>query len=241
MSMGIIQWRPLRVLLWSLLPLAVGCNSIEKDHGADFLKPFASVESMDAQAKRQPIPDERSLCIETAKTVATKGHAEEAIKLFERAEELDPNASTLDRNLAPLYAEVGNHAAAIERYKLILQATPDDADLINNYAWTLMEAGRFDQAIEEAMKGLQKSPENKRLRSTLAMTYYRQGDHGNAFQQWEMAVGKTAALHNLALLDIEAGEIDSARKNLQRAKQDPNLDDQTNALVAALETSTQQR
>lgn len=239
MNLCRIARRRNRILLLTLLPLAIGCNSIEKDHQSDFLKPFASTESTGAKAANQPMPSERALCIETAKTVAAKGHAEEAIKLFERAEELDPTATALDADLAPLYAEVGDHDSAIERYKLCVQRTPDDAELINNYAWTLMEAGRFEQAIAEATSGVQKFPEDTRLRSTLAMVHYRNGDHAKSFQQWELAVGKTAAHHNLALLDIDAGNVDSAREHLRQAKQDPELDSRANVLMAAFETSSQ--
>ncbi len=227
-----------RILLLTLLPLAIGCNSIEKDHQSNFLKPFASTESTGAKAASQPMPSERALCIETAKTVAAKGHAEEAIKLFERAEELDPTATALDADLAPLYAEVGDHDSAIERYKLCVQRTPDDAELINNYAWTLMEAGRFEQAIAEAASGVQIFPEDTRLKSTLAMVHYRNGDHAKSFQQWELAVGKTAAHHNLALLDFDAGNVDSAREHLRQAKQDPELNSRANALIATLEKSS---
>ena len=224
-----------------LLLLAIGCNSIEKDQQSDFLKPFASNELLDTKTGRQRMPSERSLCIETAKTVAKKGHAEEAIKLFERAEELDPNAVSLNAELAPLYAEVGDHETAIERYKVCVQRTPDSPELINNYAWTLMEAGQFKQAIAEATNGLQQFPEDTRLRSTLAMVYYRSGDQSKSFQQWELAVGKTAAHHNLALLDIDSGNVESAREHLSQATQDAALDSRASAMLAALETLSQKR
>ena len=62
------------------------------------------------------MPSDHTLCVETAKTVAAEGHADEAIKLYLRAEKIDPKAASVDAQLAPLYAGVGNYPAAIERY-----------------------------------------------------------------------------------------------------------------------------
>lgn len=221
--------------------LSVGCSGLKKkDRSDDFLKPLATASS-ETKVRRQPMPDERTLCIETAKTVAKQGHAAEAIQLYERAEELDPTAAPLDAKLAPLYANVGNQKAAIERYQSCVQRFPDDTELSNNFAWTLMEAERFGQAISEANRGLQIAPNHVRLRSTLAMIHYRQGDRSGALQHFEQAHGSTAAHHNLAILDIDAGDLDAAKAHLEIAKQSAKPNSQTELLVSALESPVSKR
>jgi len=221
-------------LTLSTFALSVGCGSINQNRESDFLKPLAS--SSTAQAEREPMPSERSLCLETAKTVAKQGHTTEAIKLYERAEQLDLAATPLDAELAPLYAEVGKKDAAIERYRRGVERSPSDSELSNNFAWTLMEAGRFDQAIAEANRGLQTDANHVRLRSTLAMIHYRQGDRAGALRHFEQAFGSTAAHHNLAILDIDAGDLDSAKTHLQLAKQSNESNTETDLLTAALES-----
>ncbi|SMP60018.1 Tfp pilus assembly protein PilF [Neorhodopirellula lusitana] len=223
----------------STLALSVGCGSISKNRESDFLKPLAS--SNPSEFKRDSLPSERSLCIETAKTVAGKGHAAEAIQLYDRAEQLDPTAAPLDAKLAPLYADVGKSDAAIERYKRSVQLSPKDCELANNFAWTLMEAGRFDQAITEANRGLQIEPNHVRLRSTLAMIHYRQGDLAGALRHFEQAYGLTAAHHNLAILEIDAGNHDSAKMHLQLAKQSTEPNTQTELLALAFDSQTSTR
>ena len=187
------------------------------------------------------MPSERSLCMETANTVARKGHAVEAIKLYEHAERLDPDAAPLDSKLAPLYAAVGEQDASIERYRRCIKISPNDIELSNNFAWTLMEAQRFDQATAEANRGLQNEPDNARLLSTLAMVHYRQGDQAKALRLFEQAQGSSAAHHNLAILDIDAGKLEAAKKHLQTAKQSKELNLKTESLIAALDSQVSTR
>lgn len=234
-------WFRTAIFVSMAFPLSVGCGSVKKNRGSDFLKPLASSSSSEANPKHEPMPSERSLCMETAKTVAAQGHAMEAIKLYERAEQLDPAAAALDAKLAPLYAEVGKQDAAFERYKRCVQLSPDDTKLSNNFAWTLMEAGRFDQAVDEANRGLQSDPNNVRLRSTLAMIHYRQGDRAGSLQHFQQAHGKTAAHHNLAILDIDAGNLEAAKKHLQIAKQSTQSNSETELLLSALESQISKR
>ncbi len=221
-----------------LVLLSLGCGSIGKDKQQDFLKPFASAAPQEAKAFSQEIPSDYTLCIETAKTVAAEGHAVEAVKLYERAESLNPNAPSLDSNLAPLYASLGNHSEAIKRYQRCASQDPNNVELCNNFAWTLMEAERFSEAIAEATRGLTKDEDSQRLHATLAMIHYRQGDHVKALQGFAKAHGPAAAHHNLSLLEIESGNIESAKEHLRIANQSPEQTSQAKILLTALETQT---
>lgn len=220
-----------------MLLIFAGCNGLSKKQGTDFLKPLASTSSDEANRYRQPIPSEQALCLETAKTVAQQGHADEAIKLYERAEELDPSQKPLDAQLAPLYARARNFDAAIERYQRLVLQSPKDIELCNNFTWTLMEADRYDEAVNQAQRGLGLDANHKRLSSTLAMIYYRQGDRASAMKQFEQAHGASAAHHNLAVLDIDAGNIESANQHLQQANHDAVSRQETKAIIAALQQS----
>lgn len=216
--------------------LSTGCNGVNKNRESDFLKPLATSAPSQGKVKHGPMPSERSLCIETAKTVAEQGHAVEAIKLYQRAEQLDPNAAPLDSVLAPLYANVGNLESSIKRYQRCIQRSPDDADLANNYAWTLMEAGRFDQAIAQANRGLKIDADNRRLRSTLALIYYRQGDRAAAMQQFQQVHSQADAHYNLAILDIDAGNLAAAESSLGLAKQSAERHSEAETRITTLQS-----
>ena len=228
-------------VLMSLALLSLGCGSLSKNKEPDFLKSFASPGPASPKSSSQPMPSDYTLCVETAITVAAQGHAVEAIKLYERAESLDPTATSLDSRLAPLYASVGNPTAAIKRYQRCVNEQPEDIDLCNNFAWTLMEAGQFDEALAEATRGLQNDDENARLQATLAMIHYRKGNRVEALQRFEKAHGSIAAHHNLSLLEIESGNLESAKAHLRIANQSNEPNGQSEVLLTALETQTSPR
>ncbi len=224
--------------LGCLTLLSIGCGSFSKDKQTDFLKPFATLGKQNAGIYSQPMPSEYTLCIETAKTVASQGHAVEATKLYERAESLNPTAPPLDSKLAPLYASTGNYSAAIERYKRCIEASPQDVEVCNNFAWTLMEAGQFTAAATEATRGLKIDADNRRLQGTLALVHYRQGDQVKALRGFEKAHGSVAAHHNLSLLEIDSGNVESAKAHLQIANQAMEPNSKAKVLLTALETQT---
>ena len=211
----IASWFALTLAL-PTLALLVGCSGLKKNRSDDFVKPLAAA-STETKHRRQPIPDERTLCMETAKTVAEQGHADEAIKLYQRAEEIGSSQGPLDKQLAPLYAQAGDFDAAIERYGRLVSTSPQDTQLCNNFAWTLMEAQEYDEAITQAQRGLALDAGNKRLRATLAMIHYHQGDRTAALAEFAKAQDSTAAHHNLAVLDIDAGNLHSAQEQLRQA------------------------
>ncbi|MFK7819749.1 MAG: tetratricopeptide repeat protein [Planctomycetaceae bacterium] len=218
--------------------MSVGCSGLKKKQNDGLVKPLAAV-SNEAPTRPQPFRDERALCMETAQTVAEQGHAHEAIKLYLRAEQLGPSQLPLDRQLAPLHAQTGDFDAALQRYARLVSEAPEDADLCNNFAWTLMEAQRYGDAISQARRGLSIDADNTRLRSTLAMIHYRQGDPSSALAEFATAKNSTAAHHNLAVLDIDAGNLSSAQEHLRKASKTAaeNPDEaslKTEALLTAL-------
>lgn len=165
---------------------------------------------------------ERELCIETARTVAEKGYAEEAIKLYEKAEGLDPSAEPMNLPLAPLYAQVGQYPKAIERYRRAIDGGQATSEVYNNLAWTLMETQRYSDAIKAIETGLAKEPNHSRLTSTLAVTRHRMGDHQGSLETFQQVLGPSAAHYNLALLDLEAGNIESALEHADLAAASPD-------------------
>ena len=236
---------PPRLFCFVLLLIgATGCSGIPQKQDNGFLKPIASAElPPESKRRRQPMPSERSLCIETAKTVSQRGHVEEAIKLYQRAEELGASQAPLDKELAPLLGQVGDFSAAVERYQRLVAGSPNDSDLCNNFAWTLMEAERYGEAVTQAQRGLTLDPENKRLRTTMAMVRYRQGDRISALAEFAKAQDTNAAHHNLGVLDIDAGNIDSAQQHLRQASEVlpsglSRASPKTEAILAALDQHT---
>lgn len=185
----------------------------------DFIVPLSSGHS--APVSRLDTPkNERDLCIQTAATVAARGHMTEAIALYEQAEKLDASGKSLDRELAPLYAQAGQSDQSLMRYQKAIANNPKDEELRNNHAWTLLEWNRVEEAIETLESAREKFPNNRRLQSTQAIAMYRRGDRAAALAQFTALYGASAAQHNLAMLDIEAGDAKNATVAVNTALRD---------------------
>ena len=198
--------------------LLLGCHGIGKRKAGNPVSPITGeIAPLSPPASFNKKLTERELCMETARAVAEKGYAEEAIKLYEKAERLEPESEPLDLQLAPLYAHVGDIQKSVARYENVIDRGRATSDVYNNLAWTQMESRRYEDAIATVERGLAGEPENQRLKATLAVTHYRQGDRDKCFAKFEEAFGSSAAHHNVAVLDLDAGDVDSAIKHSQLA------------------------
>ena len=176
-------------------------------------------EQDQVSARPDELPSESQMCIETARSVAAAGHAREAMLLFEKAERL--SQKPLHRELAPLYAQLGQTDKAIDRYRQAFAGASDDVELRNNFAWTLLEAGKLQESIDVAQQGLADSPNHPRLMSTLAVAQFKLGNRQAAFELFRSAFGESAAHHNLAMLEIDGGNEGQAKHHLAQAVESP--------------------
>ncbi|MGB7342891.1 MAG: tetratricopeptide repeat protein [Pirellulaceae bacterium] len=178
--------------------------------------------------------NERELCINTAANLAAKGHAAEAIALYEKAERLKPNDRSFDLELAPLFTQVGDSETAVAKYESAIADGHANSATFNNLAWTLMGMGRTDAALEAVNRGLTVAPDDQRLNSTQAVALYKKGDRQSALSKFEAIYGPSAAHHNLAVLDLEAGQIDAAIKHAKLAAEHPDCTRESLALHETL-------
>ena len=73
---------------------------------------------------------------------------EEAVRLLERAHELDPGAITVAYVLAESYDRAGRFEEAIPLYRQVRAARPDDPDLPFNEGVALLQLERYAEAAE---------------------------------------------------------------------------------------------
>ncbi len=227
--------------------VGVGCRSIDNP-----VRP-SSLLSLDAKSPSNAPPldnryNERLVCIKTAKTVAEKGYSGEAIQLYEKAEKLDASEPALDLELAPLYAESGQSEKAIARYRKVIAAGNAAADVYNNLAWTLLENGLHNDALQTCQQGLARWADDKRLQTTNAVTHYHLGNRDQSLEAFTSLYGTSAAHHNLAILDTDAGNLDMALRHAVAAAELPNcatesieLRDSLRTQIASIQSQTLKR
>ncbi|QDT59219.1 Tetratricopeptide repeat protein [Stieleria bergensis] len=225
---------PKNGLVLALCLVVSGCGLLNRGgHREDELfKPLTT----NSRLLPQRLPEQYEMCVQTAETVAAKGHANEAIKLYEKAEQLKPKRPPFDLQLAPLYAQISDTPASIARYRSAMQRGHDSADVYNNLAWTLLEAGRLADAQQTIQLGSQAHPGDQRLAATNAVLLYHAQQPGEAFDAFETLYGTAAAHHNLAILDLESDDVEGALEQLALATSSPNCPVQAiemqNALTA---------
>jgi Flp pilus assembly protein TadD len=216
--------------------LFLGCRTLRESRETEFLKPLDTATGTLSHDARVADLSEREICIETARTVAAKGHAVEAIKLYEKAEGLQPNGERFDLELAPLYVHVGNTDSAIARYRNAIAEGGASDEVFNNLAWTFMESGRHDEAIQAIQQGLDVTPESKRLQATHAVLLHKSGDREGSFEKFRKLYGESAAHHNLALLDLDSDNIESAVEHARLATGFPGCSTESVRLRDTLQT-----
>lgn len=206
------------------ISFATGCgNGLQKHTNSDLnqlvnrLEPNgSSIQARQTGVQFDPAK-ESALCIQTAVAVSKAGHFREAIRLYEKAQTLSPNDSSIARQLAPLYAQAGDYDRSINAYQVLMKTHGRDPEFLNNFAWTLMEGNRLGEAKDLAMSSLNSFPNSKNLTSTLAVIHYRSGDRTSAFNLFSKAYGEHAAHHNLAVLDIDSKKEATAKSHLEMA------------------------
>ena len=211
-----------------------GCHSGISDSAA-LVKPLSQLATLTSNGERD---NERKLCVETARSVAQAGHYAEAIKLYQRAEELDPQANKFHAELADLYRVDGRTDAAIERYRLALDNSGDTLALYNNLVWCYLDAKRFEEGSRILAEALLEHPDAERLLAARACLCYHQGDHSKAYDHFKTLYGTAPALHNMALLDLAAGDEAKAHERVSLAVA---LDDCPTETIALHESLSQLR
>lgn len=213
---------------------SVGCSTLRDKSNELFVKPLASNGATGA-LMAQKLPPQRDLCLQTAAAVAKQGHATEAIKLFEKAEELDRKSAPLDKELASLYASVGRWEEAFVRYERLIEQPNASAETFNNFVWSLMDAGLLARAEQTLASALQKFPANERLMSTQAVLQLRRGNAPAALATFHEIYGPAVAHHNMAVLLIDNDQISEAASHLQQAVAMEDCPREAHELLAVLE------
>ena len=129
------------------------------------------------------------------------------------------------------------HAA--EAVKLLLKARQLDPkqQVAHRLAVLYDRHGNWAEAEQYLQEALHQSPENQRIQTNLALAYAKQGKYEESLTLFTSAVGPAAAHSNLGVLYAQAGRIDDAQRELQRALTiDPSLS-QAEAILARLSPS----
>ncbi|WP_027460930.1 tetratricopeptide repeat protein [Deinococcus murrayi] len=181
-----------------------------------------------AEALAQASPEaERNLNLskvwnERGNVLRLQGAATQAIEAFKQASALNPDNGLILFNLGDMYYATGNLVAALDSLQRAVITDPADAYNRAYYAKLLALSGNLTAAKPEAAQAARLAPNNPYAVGQYGVVSYLSRDPVTARAQLTQAV-KLDPLrypefyYYLGRLDLDAGDLKSARENLTRA------------------------
>lgn len=123
-----------------------------------------------------------------ATVLATLGNPDEAVKLYERALQLQPTSGRTHYFLGEQWQNKGKTDKAREHYVEAMRWEPDCIPAYNNLARILAQEGKLDKATEVCRRGLVFSPDSAVLHCTLGTLLARQGQRTEAIGEFQAAL-----------------------------------------------------
>jgi Tfp pilus assembly protein PilF len=158
--------------------------------------PASRSESSDTLPPKQAA----EACFATAKELQAHGHAPEAIILYERARQLNPQEPQVSRFLAVLYDQQGNDARTTTEYRKALELAPHDADLLNDFGYYFYRRRDWRQAEEQFRKAIAQAPEHERAWVNLGLALGEQERFQESFEAFSKVLGPAAAHSNVGVI-----------------------------------------
>jgi len=167
---------------------------------------------------------ELAIAMETADLARKRGMDEEAIAQYLVARSIDPKVKGVAHPLAVLYDRAGKMDAAEREYRIAIAEQADNADLLSDHGYFLYSRGKHDEAETTLRSALKIQPKHHQATVNLALVVGARGNYDESQRLFTEAIGPAAALHNIGMLKLRAGDQAGAIENLKVASsQDPSL------------------
>ncbi len=165
-----------------------------------------------------PARESARVCLRTAHEYGKNGQVEEAVRLFEKAREMDPAADReAGRRLAVLYDTLGEFGRADAEYDRLLAATPKDADLLNDAGYSRYCRGDWAAAGGLFRRATAADPGHKRAHVNLGLALAQQGKMAEALTAFGAAVRPADAHSNLGFVLAAQGDRPAAAAEYGKA------------------------
>ncbi len=152
---------------------------------------------------------------------AREGRFDDAIRVWAKALEVNPEDARAHNNLAFALARTGKLDEAIEHWQSAARANDEYASVHDNLGRALLSKGRFPEAIEHLRKAVEIVPQDSGLRVNLGVALLRDGKTEEAILHFQKSLeidpNAADAHYNLALALARNGLVDEAIVHYRRA------------------------
>ena len=153
--------------------------------------------------------------------LSKRGQIPEAMELFYKALQMNPDDADVLYNLGNAFAKTGNWDEAIAHYRHALQITPDHADILDNLGRALWAKQQYAEAITNFDAALKLNPASASAHNNLATVLFIQHQFDEAAQHYREALRLTPddpqIYANLGDTLVRLGRTDDAAKCYQAA------------------------
>ncbi|MGH7236804.1 MAG: tetratricopeptide repeat protein [Nitrospiraceae bacterium] len=126
-----------------------------------------------------------------------------ALRHYEAATALSPDAPWIIRNLGLAHASLGRWEQALEAYKRALELTPDDPELLTDAGLASQRIGRQEQAAESYRAAIRINPRFWQAHNNLGAMLLEMGRVDDAIREFRLALDSkpapATAAYNLGL------------------------------------------
>lgn len=218
-----------------------GCASLTSIVNPERINQPTVHPTIQSQARLEdPQGQQLAIAWETAKLAEQRGLDREAIAAYLEVRQLKPSAVGVAHALAVLYDRSGMTDAAIREYQTALQESPGNADVHCDYGYFLYSTGHDHQAEASLRQSLRLVPDHRQATINLALVVGNQGRYDEALNLFTQAIGPAAAMHNVGMLKLRAGETVAAQQMLAEAsRRDPSIHQSSQVLSRLQSPGTQ--
>ncbi|MDJ0851755.1 MAG: tetratricopeptide repeat protein [Myxococcota bacterium] len=149
-----------------------------------------------------------------------QGMGDEAVEMYRRSLELEPESASAHYNLAAYLSRRGDHAAAERHFRAALAQKPS-TQAYTGLGFVLGQQGRVDDAIESLNAAIELDPDNAAAYDQLGTILVRQGrleEAASAYRRLSRRRPSAPAHRELAEVLTRLGRKDEARRELEMAQ-----------------------
>jgi tetratricopeptide (TPR) repeat protein len=168
-----------------------------------------------------------------------RGRLPEAIALFKKSQELEPDFPETHYNLGLIYFKLGQMNEAVASYREALRINPIYPEAYLNLGLALADSGHLQEAIENYSEAIRLKPESAEAQAGLGSALAGMGRPQEAIEHYEAALkidSSDAVFHyNLGITLFGLGRLDEAIASFEKALQiKPDYADAHNNIGVAL-------
>lgn len=184
----------------------------------------ARVEATRPAAPRAPavVKQHVETPLEKADKVAQRGDFDQALELYKKALNNDPNLSSAYMGRGYIYIQLGNFDGAVQEYQEAIERAPHNVEAKINLGVAFYSRGDINAAIEQYKQVIDKEKASLPIAHyNLAMALAHCGKFPEAIENYQTVIKERKqnyleALNNLGLIYEAMGNFDSAAKQFQQ-------------------------